>query len=203
MRNVPKEKLRTIRHRIIEALQYIHTENIEQKNKLIYAAARHACTECGVRINNTDSPNKYIPPWQRRIEGKILQLRKDLSRIHEMERGVHTITQATSLRQKYRLTQKSFPTVKEEIKQKIRATSAKLRRYTQRINQYKINKTFATNEGQVYKQFENKEQTNIMVTEEISTEIRNFWTNIWGNSCLLYTSPSPRDKRQSRMPSSA
>ena len=25
----------------------------------------------------------------------------------------------------------------------------------------------------------------------------------WGNNCLLYTSPSPRDKRQSRMPSSA
>ena len=25
----------------------------------------------------------------------------------------------------------------------------------------------------------------------------------WGNGCLLYTSPSPRDKRQSRMPSSA
>ena len=26
---------------------------------------------------------------------------------------------------------------------------------------------------------------------------------IVNNSCLLYTSPSPRDKRQSRMPSSA
>ena len=25
----------------------------------------------------------------------------------------------------------------------------------------------------------------------------------WNTSCLLYTSPSPRDKRQSRMPSSA
>ena len=25
----------------------------------------------------------------------------------------------------------------------------------------------------------------------------------WFESCLLYTSPSPRDKRQSRMPSSA
>ena len=96
--------------------------------------------------------------------------------------SVHTITQATSLRQKYRLTQKSFATVKEEIKQNIRATSAKLRRYTQRINQYKINKTFATNEGQVYKQFENKQQANIAVTEEMSTEIRNFWTNIWGDS---------------------
>ena len=26
---------------------------------------------------------------------------------------------------------------------------------------------------------------------------------VWGYLCLLYTSPSPRDKRQSRMPSSA
>ena len=25
----------------------------------------------------------------------------------------------------------------------------------------------------------------------------------WADNCLLYTSPSPRDKRQSRMPSSA
>ena len=25
----------------------------------------------------------------------------------------------------------------------------------------------------------------------------------WGNDCLLYTSPSPRDQRGSRMPSSA
>ena len=25
----------------------------------------------------------------------------------------------------------------------------------------------------------------------------------WGNSCLLYTSPSPRDRQKSRMPSSA
>ena len=26
---------------------------------------------------------------------------------------------------------------------------------------------------------------------------------VWGHNCLLYTSPSPRDKRQTRMPSSA
>ena len=32
------------------------------------------------------------------------------------------------------------------------------------------------------------------------------WDGVWGvgdTPCLLYTSPSPRDKRQSRMPSSA
>ena len=37
------------------------------------------------------------------------------------------------------------------------------------------------------------------ILDEISAnpDYRDFW------SCLLYTSPSPRDKRQSRMPSSA
>ena len=29
------------------------------------------------------------------------------------------------------------------------------------------------------------------------------FSEVYGKDCLLYTSPSPRDKRQSRMPSSA
>ena len=32
---------------------------------------------------------------------------------------------------------------------------------------------------------------------------RRFGSGSWLHTCLLYTSPSPRDKRQSRMPSSA
>ena len=35
----------------------------------------------------------------------------------------------------------------------------------------------------------------------LSTEVPLSTKGYWG--CLLYTSPSPRDKRQSRMPSSA
>ena len=37
---------------------------------------------------------------------------------------------------------------------------------------------------------------------EVLAMVRVFW-NQQSISCLLYTSPSPRDKRQSRMPSSA
>ena len=33
--------------------------------------------------------------------------------------------------------------------------------------------------------------------------IQNNWVVVWRNSCLLYTSPSPRDRTRSRMPSSA
>ena len=37
-----------------------------------------------------------------------------------------------------------------------------------------------------------------------ATERKGFGDNLFRDwSCLLYTSPSPRDKRQSRMPSSA
>ena len=41
--------------------------------------------------------------------------------------------------------------------------------------------------------------------KQISAAIDNAYEaqKEWANSCLLYTSPSPRDKRQSRMPSSA
>ena len=43
--------------------------------------------------------------------------------------------------------------------------------------------------------------------EILRDEIRNwrsvFKTSIGINSCLLYTSPSPRDRQKSRMPSSA
>ena len=37
--------------------------------------------------------------------------------------------------------------------------------------------------------------------EDAKREMSRHWGEIY--SCLLYTSPSPRDKRQSRMPSSA
>ena len=42
----------------------------------------------------------------------------------------------------------------------------------------------------------------IGVCREASPELKEVATRVV-ESCLLYTSPSPRDKRQSRMPSSA
>ena len=46
-----------------------------------------------------------------------------------------------------------------------------------------------------------------MNTEELGTLIKNLKQDdfdiTWVSSCLLYTSPSPRDRTRSRMPSSA
>ena len=38
--------------------------------------------------------------------------------------------------------------------------------------------------------------------DSLKTKLIKIW-NVLTYNCLLYTSPSPRDKRQSRMPSSA
>ena len=55
-----------------------------------------------------------------------------------------------------------------------------------------------------------EKETSVKALDDISVEFsENEFTAIMGPSgsgkstCLLYTSPSPRDKRQSRMPSSA
>ena len=42
----------------------------------------------------------------------------------------------------------------------------------------------------------------VLLLTDINTDT-DFDVGIVTNTCLLYTSPSPRDKRQSRMPSSA
>ena len=46
-----------------------------------------------------------------------------------------------------------------------------------------------------------REETGLVVT--LSRLVGFYSRPDWCNGCLLYTSPSPRDKRQSRMPSSA
>ena len=44
-------------------------------------------------------------------------------------------------------------------------------------------------------------QTDVIVTSVANTSLIGILTVI--NNCLLYTSPSPRDRQKSRMPSSA
>ena len=39
--------------------------------------------------------------------------------------------------------------------------------------------------------------------DELRQRVRKLEKTVWSASCLLYTSPSPRDRQKSRMPSSA
>ena len=83
------------------------------------------------------------------------------------------------LQNKYKITQKGLATVKEEILQRIKATTGKIKRYNDRINQYRQNRTFQNNQGKFYQQLSSggQQETNDAPDAEAAKE---FWEGIWG-----------------------
>ena len=53
------------------------------------------------------------------------------------------------------------------------------------------------------KNYENIQNETVTDEEAMAKKIKNLTTSIQPKVCLLYTSPSPRDRQKSRMPSSA
>ena len=67
----------------------------------------------------------------------------------------------------------------EELKQRLHAKTAKLKRYEERVNLYKINRMFAQNQKRVYQQMDGIRNIN---NEKRNAEERKlFWSNIWDN----------------------
>ena len=64
------------------------------------------------------------------------------------------------------------------------------------VNEISLNKRFTNNN-----QYKETADSNISLPNFVEKKVKNLRRSI--NSCLLYTSPSPRDVEESRMPSSA
>ena len=62
----------------------------------------------------------------------------------------------------------------EELKQRLNAKTAKLKRYEDRVNRYKINRMFVQNQKRVYQQKDGIRNIN-------NEESKPFWSNIWDN----------------------
>jgi len=108
------------------AIHMIHTKNITETNVLIYATAkvitRHTSTKKIVRTNTQIS----TPPWRRRLENKINNLRKDISRM-ESAREVHNTGNDNEAVQQERMSEISNRKCKAEADSYI---SHRLQRYT-------------------------------------------------------------------------
>ena len=74
---------------------------------------------------------------------------------------------------------KGIRTVTEELKQRLHAKTAKLKRYEERVNQYKINRIFVQNQERVYQQMDGVR--NINNEKPNAEESTQFWSNIWDN----------------------
>jgi hypothetical protein len=81
------------------------------------------------------------------------------------------------LEDKYRVKKKGMKTVIEELKQRMIAKSAKIKRYEERINQFRQNKIFNVDQKKIYKELNGGEfRTNDIPNAE---ESRRYWGDIW------------------------
>ena len=84
----------------------------------------------------------------------------------------------TYLQEKYKIKQKGIATVKEEISQRIKATVGKIKRYSDRINQYQQNRTFRNNQGKFYQDL-NRGGKHVQNDVPDLEAAKKFWEEIW------------------------
>ena len=158
-----------------EVLKKMSTDTITTTNDLMYAAAVIGSENLGV----TREPTKVRkePWWKRRLTTQIEQMRKDLSRIERLKSG-HPIKNKCKedLQRKYWLKEKGLNHVKEVIKQRIKAKAAKIKRYNERIKQFRENQLFRTDQNRFYKELNGDNGGGESPDKE---EARNFWGSIW------------------------
>ena len=71
--------------------------------------------------------------------------------------------------------------VTEELKQRITAIAAKVRRYQGRVDSYRQNRLFEKNQRQFYREL-NHEEERRADGQPVAEESKQFWANKWSQS---------------------
>ena len=165
--------------RVNKVIEFIETKNITQANNLIKAPGVWVADQ--LDFKKSDGGKKKDPWWKRRIGENIKQLRKDiniLERVKKGQIGPRKEGKAKLVEKKYGVKRKGLKTVIEELKQRILAKAAKLSRYQQTIQQYRINRLFKVDQKKVYNEFNGQtESSNRDIPN--AEESRTFWGGIW------------------------
>ena len=123
---------------------------------------------------------KQDPWWKRRIEGDIKNLKKNISileREKRSETGMRGKRKVKDLGDKYGIKRKGLTTVIEELKQRLLAKAAKIKRYGDRITQYRQNRMFAVEQKMVYKELNGGARGESVIPD--AEESKKFWSEIW------------------------
>ena len=81
--------------------------------------------------------------WKRRIKQSVQELQKHINILERKKRGeIKKKKKYCEIEHKYGVKKKGLNVVLEELKQRIQAKATKIKRYDQRIEQYRINRMF-------------------------------------------------------------
>ena len=150
-------------------LPYISTNDISKLNDLTSARAKLVCEKIGV--SSKSSKKQYKPGWKVRLETQIKNLRKQAKMVKQKDPRICGKIMEKTTREKI--------TVQlEEINQKVLAKEGRLKRYRQRVKQYRQNRTFQNNERKFYQQLVGVHDIKTYQQPD-ARETERFWTKIW------------------------
>ena len=166
--------------KVNETLKEIRTENITDTNKLINAVSVYIARKAGLKTGPTTASNKKEPWWKRRIKNSINELRKHINILERNRRGeVRKKGKYLEVAKKYKMKEKGQNVVTEELKQRLQAKAAKLKRYEQRIQQFRVNRMFDQDQKRVYQELNGTARAAGVTPDADESKI--FWSGIWDN----------------------
>ena len=157
LRNAPKKKLLEETAKVHKVLSKFKTHSITKTNELFYAGAVVVTNRLGVKIDKV--AGRKEPMWKRRLQNKIKELRKNLSQLEaSRDKDISNYRHWERLERKYSIRVKRLDVVIEELKQRIIAIAAKLRRYQGREDSYRQNRLFENNQRQFCRELDQEEK---------------------------------------------
>ena len=143
LKKVDRNLLKDWTMKVNAILKRIKSENITETNKLIGACAIFVGRKVGLKPNQRKGNTVKEPWWKRRIPPSIQELRKHINILERKRRGeIKKKEKYKVIEHKYRVKKKGLNVVLEELKQRMHAKASKIKRYDQRIEQYRTNRLF-------------------------------------------------------------
>ena len=159
LKKVDRWKLQQETAKVNRVLKYVKTNNITETSKLIKGVSIVVAENLGMKVNRQNNMGtrqrgkNQEPWWKRRIQSDIKKIQSEFSILQRKERGeLRTDSKYTRLKEKYSIRRKGIEVVMEELKQRLKAKRAKVRRYEQRVKQYRQNRLFKSNQKRFYQE---------------------------------------------------
>ena len=161
--------------RINEQLTEVELEEIRRKS---FTPRDGEKNQVGVKKSKRGEEKE--PWWKRRIESDITNLRRNIKKLEREKRGENGgkgKRKIKELNTKYRVKKIGINLLIEELQQMLIAKRTKVKRYEQRISQFRQNQLFQVNQKQVYKELNGEKKGGRIIPN--SGESIKFWSDIW------------------------
>ena len=155
----------------------ISMENLSGTNNLIKASSIYVGEAIGLKPVQMRQRNT-TEPWRiGRIQSSITSIRRHINIMERKKKGdLKKDVKYRTLDRKYFIKNKGVDVVLEELKQRLQAKSKKIKRYEQRIEQFRLNKLFQQDQKKVYQQLNGKTGN---YEKPDAKDSKEFWSNLW------------------------